>query len=110
MSKKLSADVYTSMSGCKDFGFRDQITRSGLSIPCNIAEGMEKKSVNEQIRYLEIAKGSAAEFITQVYIGMDVRYISDDKGKEWLHNGEKLLGMLTKLQQYLKSRPPSKNT
>jgi four helix bundle protein len=104
ISRKLSADVYASMSACKDFGFRDQVTRSGLSIPSNIAEGMEKDSVNERIRFLDIAKGSAAEFITQVTIGMDVEYINNDKGKEWLKTGDQLLGMLTKLKQNLKFR------
>ena len=38
-SARLSAELYKSLSGCKDFGFRDQVTRSGLSIPSNIAEG-----------------------------------------------------------------------
>ncbi|MDD5597731.1 MAG: four helix bundle protein [Victivallaceae bacterium] len=68
-------NVYKAFKTCKDFGFKDQITRSCLSIPSNIAEGMEKKSASEQARSIEIAKGSAAEFATQVYIGMDINYI-----------------------------------
>jgi four helix bundle protein len=43
-STRLSADVYKAFKSCKDFGFKDQITRMGLSIPGNIAEGMEKSS------------------------------------------------------------------
>ena len=66
-SARLSADVYLTSKECKDFGFKDQITRAALSIPSNIAEGMEKQSLKENIRYLEIAKGSAAEFSTQTY-------------------------------------------
>lgn len=52
----------------------------------------------------DIAKGSAAEFITQVYIGMDINYIEEVDGKEWVDTGEKILGMLTKLQDNLRSR------
>ncbi|MCK4278346.1 MAG: four helix bundle protein [Desulfurellaceae bacterium] len=36
---------------------------------------MEKKSQKEKLRFLEIAKGSAAELITQIYIGMEIEYI-----------------------------------
>ena len=92
------------MSDSKDFGFRDQITRTGLSIPSNIAEGMEKGSVKERIKFLDIAKGSAAEFITRVCIGMDINYIGEVDGKEWVDTGEKILGMLTRLQDNLRNR------
>ena len=37
---RLSADIYKELYELKDYGFKDQITRSGLSIPSNIAEGM----------------------------------------------------------------------
>lgn len=104
MSARLSAEVYKKLVDCKDFGFRDQITRAGLSIPSNIAEGMEKDSVKERIKFLDIAKGSAAEFITQVYIGTDIGYISKEDGNDWMNRGEQILGMLTRLQDNLRSR------
>ncbi|ANT64590.1 four helix bundle protein [Prosthecochloris sp. CIB 2401] len=104
ISARLSAEVYKGLSQCKDFGFRDQITRSCLSIPSNIAEGMEKDSLKENIKFLDIAKGSAAEFVTQVYIGMDIEYISKENGQEWVSTGEQILGMLTNLQKSLKAR------
>jgi len=104
MSARLSSDVYKAFASCKDFGFKDQITRSGLSIPSNIAEGMEKSSLKEQIRFLDIAKGSAAEFATQTYIGMDIGYISYQEGKVWLDKADHILSMLSKLQQNLSCR------
>jgi len=104
ISKDLSADVYKYFADSKDFGFRDQICRSGLSIPSNIAEGMEKESVKERIKFLDIAKGSAAEFMTQAYIGMDIEYIDKEKGIGWIDQTEHILSMLTKLQQNLKTR------
>ncbi len=69
MSARLAADVFRQLAALKDFDLKDQITRAALSIPSNIAEGMEKESKREQLRFLEIAKGSAAEFATQTWIG-----------------------------------------
>ena len=103
-SARLAADVYKAFRECRDFGFKDQITRSALSIPSNIAEGMEKESLKEQIRFLEIAKGSSAEFITQAYIAMDINYLDRKLGKEWIERTEHILSMLTKLQHNLKNR------
>jgi len=56
------------MANLKDFGFKDQITRSSLSIASNIAEGMERSTEKEKARFLEIARGSAAELRTQIQI------------------------------------------
>ena len=68
---------------------------------------MEKDSLKENIKFLDIAKGSAAEFGTQVYIGMDIEYISKENGQEWVSTGEQILGMLTNLQKSLRSRLPN---
>lgn len=74
-SKDLSVTIYKQLSNCKDFGFKDQITRSSVSIPSNIAEGYERQSKKEFARYLKIAKGSCAELRTQIIIGSDIEYI-----------------------------------
>jgi len=74
-SARLSANIYKELAELRDFGFRDQITRAGLSIPSNIAEGMERISRKEQMRFLDIAKASCAEVRTQIWIGMEVGYI-----------------------------------
>lgn len=74
-SVRLSSELYKSFTDCKDFGFKDQITRSGLSIPSNIAEGSERSSQKDFIRFLHYAKGSCAELRTQIYIGIEIGYI-----------------------------------
>ena len=103
-SARLSSDVYKYFSSCKDFGFKDQITRASLSIPSNIAEGMEKESTKDQIRFLDIAKGSTAEFATQAYITMDITYLDMEIGKEWIDRADHIIAMITKLQQSLRKR------
>lgn len=62
----------------KDFGLRDQIRRSVVSIPSNIAEGDERKSDKEAVRFFYIAKGSIAELRTQIRIAYDIEYLEED--------------------------------
>ena len=51
-SARLSADIYKQLKDLRDFSYRDQLTRSGLSIPSNIAEGFERESDKECINFL----------------------------------------------------------
>ena len=48
------------------------MTRSAVSVPSNIAEGAERDSKQEYIRFIHIAKGSAAELRTQIYIAGEI--------------------------------------
>jgi four helix bundle protein len=71
-SCRLAVQVYEILNDCRDFGLKDQLTRSAVSVPSNIAEGAERDSKVEFIRFLHIAKGSAAELRTQIYIAQRV--------------------------------------
>jgi four helix bundle protein len=66
----------------KDFGLKNQITRAGVSIMSNIAEGFERKSNKEFTQYLFIAKGSAAEVRTQLYVALDLAYLNESEFKK----------------------------
>lgn len=68
-SSRLCVRLYQELRGSRDWGFRDQITRSALSVPSNIAEGYERGSRKEYLQFLRIAKGSCGELRTQLYIG-----------------------------------------
>ncbi|BBB27433.1 four helix bundle protein [Amphritea japonica] len=94
---RISCEVYTVLSRCRDFGFRDQITRSGLSIPSNIAEGFERGSRKEKRKFLYYAKGSLAELKTQVYIGQRIGYIHNERGNAWRMELDEIQKMLAAL-------------
>ena len=94
---RLSANIYKELKDLKDYGFKDQITRSGLSIPSNIAEGFERESQKESIVFLSYAKGSCGELRTQVYIGIDIGYISKETGRTWHKEAEEISSMLNGL-------------
>ncbi|NIQ39909.1 MAG: four helix bundle protein [Proteobacteria bacterium] len=81
---RLSAQIYKELKGLKDYGFKDQLTRSGLSVPNNIAEGFERESQKECLTFLSYAKGSCGELRSQIYIGIDIGYIEKEVGKTWL--------------------------
>ena len=63
----------------KDWGLRDQIQRSVVSICSNVAEGYARRGNEEFIKFLWIAKGSAAEVQSQLYHAKDLGYIQDDQ-------------------------------
>lgn len=63
----------------KDFGLRDQIRRASVSVMSNIAEGFERCSEKEFHRFLYIAKGSAGEVRSHLFVAMDLGYVTADE-------------------------------
>ena len=75
---ELAVSIYkiTAVGAFKsDFGLRDQIRRAAVSISSNIAEGDERGTNKEAVRFLCIAKGSLAELQTQLIIAQEIGYI-----------------------------------
>ena len=78
-AKTLATDVYrltSSESIKRDFSLVDQMRRSAVSVPSNIAEGDERQSDKDSVRFFHIAKGSLAELATQLEIARDVGYLN----------------------------------
>ena len=96
---RLSVNIYKVFASCKDYGFKDQITKSSLSIGSNIAEGMEKESDKDKNRFINIAQGSTAELITQTYIGIEIGYIERETGLMWIKEANEILKMLNALKK-----------
>jgi len=97
-----SVEIYRHFSGHHDFGFRDQITRSSLSLPSNIAEGFGRASEKEKVLFLNYAKGSAGELKTQLIIGHRIGYIPEDMSSRWGEEVDQLSRMLFAIMRKLK--------
>lgn len=77
--KDLAVDIYkitNERNFAKDFCLRDQIRRSVISISSNIAEGDERDTDKEAVRFFFIAKGSLAELRTQLQIATEIGYLN----------------------------------
>ena len=61
------------------FGLTDQMRRSAVSIPSNVAEGFNRLHNKEYRQFLYVALGSCAELETQVEIAGDLAYIDDNR-------------------------------
>mgnify|MGYP002870205288 FL=1 len=108
LARGLAKSVYSfAKSGdfSRDFGLRDQICRAAVSVVSNIAEGFDRKSTVQFLQFLEIASGSASEVKAQLYVALDVGYITQSEFDAAYGDATRVGQMLTKLMQYLRTRP-----
>ncbi len=88
-----------------DYALKDQMNRSSISIPSNIAEGFERNSKKQFVYFLVIAKASAGEIRTQLHLTKRRNYISESEFEKLLNKINQIGGMLGKLINYLKQDP-----
>lgn len=93
-SMKLVVKIYDLLKDSRDFGIRDQIQRSAVSIPSNIAEGYDRKTNKEFVYFLHIAKGSCSELRTQLYLASEIGTIPKESGKELIKTTKSISSML----------------
>lgn len=86
------------------FALSDQIRRSAISIPSNIAEGQGRNSTKEFIHFLSIAKGSKAELETQLLLCVKVNYLTNLEIKTFTTLIQEVGKMLNALQKSLKTK------
>ena len=101
MAASLSVEVYRELSDCKQYGFRDQISRSCLSISSNIAEGFGRATDRDKRNFLNYAKGSCAEFRSQTLVGRQAGFIDPRVADRWVGASNRISAMLSGLMKYL---------
>jgi four helix bundle protein len=85
-----------------DYGLKDQICRASISIMSNIAEGYESQTENVFLRLLGVAKGSAGEVRSQLYIALDQKYITEEEFNDLSEMCKRVSRQLFSLIDYLK--------
>ena len=101
---KLAVELYLSLKDSREFGLRDQMNRAAVSIPSNIAEGAERDSVKEFIHFLHIAKGSAAELRTQIYIAEKIGILTPIVTRPLIAETKEISSMLQGLIKSVKCK------
>jgi len=99
-AKQLAIEVYKITGNArfsKDYGLRDQVQRAAVSIASNIAEGYERNSHKDFVRYLLIAKGSLSELRTQMEIALQIGHIDENVFEQIEDRCKKITGMLINL-------------
>jgi four helix bundle protein len=84
-ARELTREIYritNQGSFARDFGLRDQIRRAAVSIMSNIAEGFGRGGNKEFIQFLSTAKGSSSEVQAQLYVALDVEYITKEQFRQ----------------------------
>ncbi len=87
----------------KDFGLKDQIRRASVSIMANIAEGHGRRTKVEFANFLNIARGSAAEVQSHLYIALELNYINRKEFDELYQTLTEISRMTLALAQYLRT-------
>ena len=89
----------------KDYGLKDQIRRASASVMSNIAEGFESRTDIQFINYLGHAKGSSGEVRSQLYVALDLNYISQEQFAEACEFADKVSRQISRFIDYLESHP-----
>lgn len=107
LSRKLVKDVYKLTSYGKfqkDFNLSQHMQKTSVSVMSNIAEGFERQSKKEFIRFLYTAKGSCGELRSQLYVAFDLTYIEENGFNEIISLAELISKSIAGFIKYLKTK------
>ena len=85
---------------------QDQVQRAALSVPSNVAEGYERNSNKEFIRFLNIAKGSCGELRTQLYISRKLDFLKKSDFDHLISEAKEISAVLHGLSRAILKRGP----
>jgi len=104
-ARELNKEIYqiTQLDSFKnDIDFKRQIRRASVSISSNIAEGFDRNTDKEFVRFLFIAKASASEVRSQLYLALDLDYIDEKIFHDLTNKTLELSKLLAGFIKYLK--------
>ena len=104
-ARKLTRAVYrvSSQGGfARDFGLRDQVRRASVSAMANVAEGFGRKGTKEFSQFLGIARASAAEVRSHLYVALDAGYIDRQTFDELAEKTHAVVALADGMIRYLK--------
>ncbi len=105
-AREITRRVY-SISGkrdfAKDFSLKDQTRRARVSIMANIAEGHGRRTGTEFANFLNIARGSAIELQSHLYVALDLGYITKNEFEETYEMLNEISKMTVSLAKYLRN-------
>ncbi len=93
-AQDFSVAIYKNYSNLKDYSFKDQITKASVSISNNIAEGFDRKTNPDFIRFLYFAISSNSEVRSMLYLSNRLEHISLSKAKELIDSSNEISKML----------------
>jgi four helix bundle protein len=106
---RLAVEVFRAFAKCRNFTMQDQVQRATLSVPSNVAEGYERNSNKEFVRFLNIAKGSCGELRTQLYISRKLDFISKPDFDKLISESKEISAMLHGLAKAVAKRGAKKS-
>ncbi len=104
-ARELNKEIYqiTKLSNFqKDVDLKRQIRRASVSISSNIAEGFDRNTDKEFIHFLYIAKGSASEVKSQLYLAFDLDYLDKDSFTTLANSTIEISKLIAGFIKYLK--------
>jgi four helix bundle protein len=102
-AQELAVWVYATFGLLKDHGFKSQICRAAVSISNNIAEGFDRNSDKELIQFLRIARGSASEVKSMLFLAEKIGYIPQESSAEGKNQCDEIGKIINGLINYLKN-------
>lgn len=103
LSRELVNLIYSDFRDSKDFTFKNQITRAGISSMNNISEGFCRNGDAEFRQFLNISKGSTGEVKNMYYIAEDQKFVADEIALDRRNKCQSLMNATSSLMKYLKS-------
>lgn len=96
-------EISTNNVFSRDFGLRDQIRRSAVSVMANIAEGYGRRTNKDFANFLVLSHGSAAEVQSHLYIALDLEYIEKKEFDQLYKMFDEVSRMTMSLCQHLRT-------